>query len=98
MSHETHTESGSGLTHTRVSFSSGFWLVVILVGLFIGALNFIQSMGGGHHEAAAEGHGHEGAATEQMHEGKKADKPEGFHEEPKEEVKPEHEHTVPEHK
>jgi hypothetical protein len=110
MSHESHTESGAGRVHTKVSFSSSFWLVIILVGLFISALNFIQAQKGGEgHEghgatkehAGSEGHGdakHEehGAATEAGSHGTEAAKPEAeHHDETKPEAKGEH---APEHK
>lgn len=51
MSHDTHQEQ-STKNKTIVSFKNSFWLVIILVFLFIGALNFVQ----------AESHGEEGKA------------------------------------
>ena len=42
MSHET-THGNAEQTRSVISFSNGFWLVTILVLLFIGAINFIQS-------------------------------------------------------
>lgn len=57
MSHETH---GTGENKTIISFKNSFWLVVIIVGLFIAALNFIQAQDGGH----GEGHGTEAKAHE----------------------------------
>ncbi len=76
MSHDTHN-AHSKENKAVISFGNAFWLVVIIVGLFIAALNFIQvesaSSGEGHgheatHEAAHGGHeaaaheGHEAAA------------------------------------
>lgn len=67
MSHETHNEASHGKEKTSAtSMRSSFWLVVILAGLFIAALNFVEveSAGGegeGHQTEAVEGH--EGAAT-----------------------------------
>jgi len=63
---------------SKTSMSASFWFAIILVGLFIAALNFISVMGhdsaeghGGHatHEAAlpTEGH-HEGTNNEATHE------------------------------
>ena len=44
MSHDTHQHHG----HTqegkpKTAFSASFWLVIIIAGLFIAALNFIQA-------------------------------------------------------
>ena len=70
MSHDTHN-AHSKENKAVISFGNAFWLVVIIVGLFIAALNFIQvesaSSGEGHgheatHEAAAAHEGHEAAA------------------------------------
>lgn len=46
-----------------ISFKNSFWLVVILVGLFIASLNFVQA------ESAPEGEGHGGheATTHEAH-------------------------------
>lgn len=77
MSHDTqhgHTKENK----TIISFKNGFWLVIILVGLFIASLNFIQA------ESAGEGEGH-GEATHEMHGGAKHE--EGKHEEGKTEAK-----------
>lgn len=57
MAHETHNNAPSEQSKSIVSFRSSFWLVVILVGLFISALNFIKVMGGAHE-------GKEGEKTE----------------------------------
>lgn len=42
MSHESNQEN-SEQTRSVISFKNGFWLVIILVFLFIGAINFVQS-------------------------------------------------------
>lgn len=73
MAHGTHNDAHSERSKSTVSFQSSFWLVVILVGLFIAALNFINVMG--HHEGG-EGH-HE--ATEQHEGGHEATKHEEGH-------------------
>lgn len=57
MAHETHNGVSADRAKSTVSFKSSFWLVVILVGLFIAALNFIKVMGGSHE-------GKEGEKTE----------------------------------
>lgn len=75
MSHDTH-HGHTAENKAKISFGNGFWLVIILVGLFIAALNFIQveSAGegheGGHAEATHEAHGggaHHGAAPAAGH-------------------------------
>jgi len=43
MSHDTHNSGSSEQTKSKVSFSSSFWLAIIIVGLFVAALNFIQA-------------------------------------------------------
>ena len=52
-----HHDSHSDEIKSKTAFKSSFWFVIILVGLFIAALNFINVMGSeeGHHGAA----GHE---------------------------------------
>jgi len=57
MSHESH-HGHSTENKTIISFKNSFWLVVIVVGLFIAALNFIQAESGGE-----EGHHGEGKET-----------------------------------
>ncbi len=50
MSHETHHHPVDPRP-TKTPFISSFWLVIILVGLFIGAVNFVKVMShteGGH--------------------------------------------------
>lgn len=59
MAHETHNDNSK----VKVAFGSAFWLIAIIVGLFIGALNFIQV------ESHHEGEGKEGT---EMHEGGEA--------------------------
>jgi hypothetical protein len=41
MSHDTHGHSKEN--QTIISFKNSFWLVVIIVGLFIAALNFVKA-------------------------------------------------------
>lgn len=76
MSHDTHHGHGTE-NKAKISFGNSFWLVIILVGLFIAAINFVQveSAGegheGGHGEATHEAHGgshHEAAAGHKAHE------------------------------
>ena len=45
MSQDTHQEH-SKENKTIISFKSAFWLVVIIVGLFVAALNFIKAESG----------------------------------------------------
>ena len=46
MSHETHhTTHNHPENKPTTSFRSSFWFVIILVGLFIAALNFVNIMG-----------------------------------------------------
>jgi hypothetical protein len=60
MSHETPHSSDNRPT---TSFKSSFWFVLILVGLFIAAVNFVNVMG---HED--EGHGQQThGATQSLH-------------------------------
>ena len=54
MSHDTHQEH-SKENKTIISFKSSFWLVVIIVGLFVAALNFIKAESGGEGEEKKEG-------------------------------------------
>ena len=61
MAHETHSETNPAREKSKVSFVSSFWLVVILVGLFIGALNFIPAM-----SEKEEGKVEKKEATEEM--------------------------------
>lgn len=42
MAHETHHGPNMADKKSVISFSSSFWLVIILVFLFIGAINFVQ--------------------------------------------------------
>lgn len=80
MSHDTnhgHTTENK----TIISFKNSFWLIIIIVGLFIAALNFIQAESGGEgHEAKAE-------AAEMHHEGGAATHEEGKTEHKAEEPK-----------
>jgi hypothetical protein len=56
MSHDPH---GPQEVKPVISFKNAFWLVVILVGLFIGAIAFIQS-----ESKSEEGEGKGGEKTE----------------------------------
>lgn len=61
MAHDTHHDTNhasSEMKKSATSYRSAFWFVIILVGLFIAAVNFVNVMG---HD---EGEGHEGHATE----------------------------------
>jgi|GEM_PF-1716122 len=62
MSHDTH-HGQTAENKAKISFGNSFWLVIILVGLFIAALNFVQA------ESGSEGHGdgHEPAHHEAQH-------------------------------
>ncbi len=44
MSHDTHGHSKEN--QTIISFKNSFWLVVIIVGLFVAALNFVKAESG----------------------------------------------------
>ncbi|RYE21515.1 MAG: hypothetical protein EOP51_15445, partial [Sphingobacteriales bacterium] len=70
MSHEAHHDTHHPENKPEVSFRSSVWLVIILAGLFVAAVNFVSVMGhdeeghGGHGEAhqteaAAHGASHE---------------------------------------
>ena len=66
MSHDTHHAHGTE-NKAIISFKNSFWLVIILVGLFVAALNFVQVESAGSEEGhgghgAAAGHGAHGAA------------------------------------
>lgn len=54
--HHPHNEANT----SKTSFTASFWLVIILVGLFIAALNFIEVM-------SHDDGGHGGHATEATH-------------------------------
>ncbi|MCW3120894.1 MAG: hypothetical protein JWQ38_386 [Flavipsychrobacter sp.] len=53
MSHDTHHGQPKE-NKTIISFKNSFWLVVIIVGLFVAALNFIQAESGAEHEGKGE--------------------------------------------
>lgn len=53
MSHETHHHTDN---QTGSSSGAAFWFVLILVGLFIGAINFVNVMG---HDEEGHDAGHE---------------------------------------
>jgi hypothetical protein len=53
MSHDTgHGQSNEN--KSIISFKNSFWLVVIIVGLFIAALNFIKAESGNEEEGKGE--------------------------------------------
>jgi hypothetical protein len=56
MSHEAHqdTHHVSDNSKSKIAFKSSFWFVIILVGLFIAALNFIGAMSSGEEGGKAE--------------------------------------------
>ncbi len=62
-SHEAHATHHNEEPRSKSSMSASFWFVIILVGLFIAALNFINAMGG--HEAAEGGHVNKEATSNQ---------------------------------
>ncbi|MES2702073.1 MAG: hypothetical protein V4649_05510 [Bacteroidota bacterium] len=78
MSHDTH-HSHSKENKTVISFKNSFWLVVIIVGLFVAALNFIQAQSGtegahGTHDARQDGaHGKLMMESNAGHTGSKSD-------------------------
>ena len=59
MAHETHHHADNS---PKTSYNSALWFVIILVGLFVAAVNFINVMGG---DEAGHGAGH--GATESHH-------------------------------
>jgi len=58
MGHDTN-HGHSSENKTIISFKNSFWLVVVLVGLFVAALNFVQAESG-----AEEGKGEAKETTE----------------------------------
>jgi hypothetical protein len=52
MSNDTH-QVLSTENKTIISFKNSFWLVIILVGLFLAAINFIKAESGGEAEGSA---------------------------------------------
>ncbi len=82
MSNDTHQDQPNE-NKTIISFKNSFWLVIIIVGLFVAALNFIQ----------AESKGEEGEGKE-----KTEMKDKSAHESEKSEKKaeePKHEEAAP---
>ncbi len=55
---------------TIISFKNSFWLVVIIVGLFIAALNFVKAESGGEEE----GKGKEATEMKETPAGEKSEK------------------------
>ena len=53
MSNDTHGQPKEN--KTIISFKNSFWLVVIIVGLFIAALNFIKAESKNEEEGKGEG-------------------------------------------
>ena len=49
MSHDTN-HGQSTENKTIISFKNSFWLVIIIVGLFIAAVNFVKAESGGEEE------------------------------------------------
>jgi len=58
MSHDTHhhSEHEGGAPKSKISFNSSFWVVVILVGLFIAGVNFVNVESKGPEGESAEAH------------------------------------------
>ena len=54
MSNDTHQHDPkqSEITKSKVSFSSSFWFIVILIVLFVSALNFVNVMSNSKEEKA----------------------------------------------
>jgi hypothetical protein len=50
MAHETHHPAEN---KSKISSTSAFWYSIILVGLFLAAVNFVNVMGGGEEEHSA---------------------------------------------
>ncbi|XZF14691.1 hypothetical protein ACTHGU_00995 [Chitinophagaceae bacterium MMS25-I14] len=64
MSHDTqHHTNGTTEKSSKISASASFWFVLILVGLFIAAVNFVNVESHSTEEPGTEQH-HEGAAAE----------------------------------
>ncbi len=64
MAHDTHAHDDHGTTHhavhnanlsSKVGLGSSFWVAIILVGLFVAAVNFIGAMSGGGHDEKGSG-------------------------------------------
>jgi hypothetical protein len=55
-----HEGDNTGEIKSKTAFVSSFWFVIILIGLFIGALNFINVMG-----HSNEGHENQEATSSQ---------------------------------
>lgn len=78
MAHETHQDINHPENKPAVSFTASFWFVIILVGLFIAAVNFVNMSG--HEEGTektettANGEHKEAAASHTMAEEKSENK------------------------
>jgi hypothetical protein len=57
MAHEAHHESNHAQADNKpnTSSSASFWFVIILIGLFISAVNFVSVMS---HDTGGHGEGH----------------------------------------
>jgi hypothetical protein len=62
-SHHHGDSHSTGEIKSKTAFVSSFWFVLILVGLFIAALNFIEVMG--HSEGHSQGHQNHEATSSQ---------------------------------
>jgi hypothetical protein len=58
MAHEAHHDSHHTPAETKptTSYRAAFWFVIILAGLFVAAVNFVNVMG---HDEGGHGAGHE---------------------------------------
>lgn len=65
--HDTHAHATPD-NAPKTSLNSSFWFVLILVGLFISAVNFVSMSSEGGHEEHGGGHSTEAHATEATHE------------------------------
>lgn len=63
MSHDSHSTPSEANSKPTFSFGSAFWLVVILVGLFVAAVNFVSVMS---HDDGGHDTGH-GAPAHETH-------------------------------
>lgn len=88
MSHEAHHEEPKN--KPQAAGKTSFWFVLILICLFVAAVNFVNIMGNDSEE------GHEGAehATEQMHSTEHAAHSEATTEESSENAAPSEEHEA----
>ncbi|MEI8279867.1 MAG: hypothetical protein WCG87_08880 [Bacteroidota bacterium] len=71
MAHETQQHSTEN--KPRTALTSSFWFVIVLVGLFIAAVNFVKVMSNSEEEGTKTEATHEGAAKAEGE--KSAEKP-----------------------